>query len=331
MKNTYLKQTLLALSISAISQLGYADVPGTTTYQGRVLDNSNNPVNGTISITFSIPNTSWTETHTGVQVNQGSFGVILGSKTSLIDVDLNQPRSLRIEYDGSSQTVPLTSVVSSLIAQKVVEETLGKLNCSTDQIAKYNGTAWECASPSAGGVGSGSNGSVFIRWGNGTAPTGTTLLYSGFAFNEHYTQVGGSAEPTCIKAGDVGAPGSGSYYGDLLYPVGTGSATRMPPGISPKTEIKCAVVYSESPTFEMWGSQSCPTGWSAAYTGYGMGGYYGHAHQLNRKCVDNVEYDYSVANPNWGGIFYGTVLHKNTNVGIYETNRYVKCAICAKD
>ena len=34
----------------------------------------------------------------------------------------------------------------------------------------------------------GFTGSVFTRWGNATCPSGTTLLYSGFGFNEHYTQ-----------------------------------------------------------------------------------------------------------------------------------------------
>ena len=305
MKKSVFKHALIVLLLGISPLLSYADVPGTMNYQGYLFDNAGKPVDGTINITFSIPNTAWTEVHSGVLVSKGVFGVQLGSKTSLTGVDFSQHRSLRIEYNGNSQTVPFAVVPYALYAQNVVQ------------------------SGSSGG--SGSNGSVFTRWGNGTAPNGTTLLYSGFAFNEHYTQGGGSAEATCVKAGDVGAPGPGSNYGDLLYPLGTGNATRMPPGISPKTEIKCAVVYAESPTFEMWGSQTCPTGWSATYTGYAMGGYYAHAHQSNRKCVDNSEYDFSVPNPNWGAIWYGTVLYSNQNIGIYETNRYLKCAVCAKD
>jgi hypothetical protein len=303
MKKSVFKQALIVLLLGFVPQLGYADIPGIMNYQGYLSDTSGDPVDGTIDITFSIPNTTWKEAHTGVSVKQGVFGVLLGNKMSLTGVDFSQQHSLRIEYDGKSQTVPFAVVPYALYAKKVEQ----------------------------GSSSSGSNGSIFTRWGNGTAPNGTTLLYTGFAFNEHYTQSGGSAEPICVKAGDVGAPGPGSRYGDLLYPLGTGDSSRMPPGISPQTEIKCAVVYSESPTFEMWGSQTCPTGWSATYTGYSMGAYYKHSHQSNRKCVDNSEYDYSVANPNWGDIWYGTVLYSNQDVGIYETNRYLKCAVCAKD
>jgi len=173
-------------------------------------------------------------------------------------------------------------------------------------------------------------GSIFIRWGNATAPEGTTLLYSGFGFNGHYTHKGSGAEAICMKSGDPGASGPGSSHGDLLYPLGTGGAP-MPPGIPAQKELKCAVCYAEGPSFEMWGSWTCPKGWRAAYTGYGMGAFYDHVHQSNRHCVDNTNFDGSVANPNWGGIWYGTVLHANQDVGIYKTNRYVKCALCAKD
>jgi hypothetical protein len=326
-------QALLWLTLGLVPQIVWAEVPGTMTYQGSLSDNAGNPVDGTIELTFSIPGTTWTEKHTGVSVKKGLFGVLLGSKSSLINVDFSQPRSLRVEYNGTSQTISLSSVGTAITAQKVIEDkdTLAGLNCAKDQIVKHNGTAWECANPATTGGLGGSNGSVFIRWGNGTAPNGTTLLYSGYAFSGYYTQGGGGGEPTCMKGGDVGAPGPGNYYGDLLYPLGTGDATRMPPGISPRTEIKCAVVYAEGPSFEMWGSQSCPTGWTVAYRGYGMGGFYYRYGKSNRQCVENAEYDYSVPNPTWGGIWYGTVLYNNKDVGIYETNRYVKCARCVKN
>jgi hypothetical protein len=337
-KKSFVKQSLIAFSLGMLPQLGYADVSGMMTYQGYLLDASKKPVDGNIDIAFSIPSTNWAETHNGILVKQGVLKVLLGSQTSLLGVDFSQPRSLRITYNGSSQTVNLTSVGSAFFAdeaQRVVEDqdTLGDLNCAKDQIAKHNGTAWECADApkSSGGNTGGYNGSVFIRWGNGTAPKGTTLLYSGFGFNGHYSHRGGGAEAICMKAGDTGAPGPGSNYGDLLYPLKTGNAARMPPGISPNTKLKCAVCYAEGPSFEMWGSQTCPTGWRAAYKGYGMGAYYSGHNKSNRHCVDTVEYDHSVINTGSGAIWYGTVLWSNKNVGIYERNRYVQCAYCVKD
>ena len=82
---------------------------------------------------------------------------------------------------------------------------------------------------------------IFTRWGNGTCPSGTTLLYAGYAFNAHYTYGGGGAAATCVapNAGDPGpAP---ALLGDLLYPLGLDSASYAPPGVGPMTEVKCAV------------------------------------------------------------------------------------------
>ncbi|MDM8550395.1 hypothetical protein QUF72_09965 [Desulfobacterales bacterium HSG2] len=172
-------------------------------------------------------------------------------------------------------------------------------------------------------------GSVFTRWGNGECPGESELLYTGFAFNEHYSQEGGSAEPTCLTSGDLGESTSSSA--DILYPLGTGEASNVPPGIIEKREIKCAKCYVKSPAFEMWGTSICPRDWTAAYTGYAMGASHLHAHQTNRKCVDNVDFDFSVMNNNWGTAWYGTVLHNNTDVGIYETGRFVKCAVCIRE
>ncbi len=172
-------------------------------------------------------------------------------------------------------------------------------------------------------------GSVFTRWGNGECPGESELLYTGFAFGDHYTHGGGSAEPTCLSSGDLGE--ATSSVTDILYPLGTHNTTNdMPPGIIEKREIKCAKCYVESPVFEMWGTSTCPRGWTAAYTGYGMGAHYKHG-KGNRKCVDNVDFDFSVMNDNWGAIWYGSVVYNNADVGTYETGRFVKCAVCIKE
>jgi len=314
-------QPMLWLALGLASQAALAG-PSTLTYQGFLKDDAGKPVDGTISINFAIPGTDWKESYTGVSVKNGLFAILLGSKTTLKDVDFSEQRKLQITYNGTTQEVTLP----------LIEEEGNELpDCAKDQTIKFDGTDWVCVdSPTTGGGIGGSNGSVFIRWGNDTAPAGTTLLYSGYAFNGHHKHGGGGAEATCMKAGDAGAPGPGTYYGDILSPVGTGDPARMPPGISAYTEIKCALVYAEGPSFEMWGSQSCPNGWQVAYKGYGMGAYYyGHS-ESNRQCVDNFEYDYSVRSSILDSVWYGTILHSNVDIGIYETDRYVKCARCVK-
>ena len=314
-------QPMLWLALGLASQTALAG-PSTLTYQGFLKDDADKPVDGTIEINFAIPGTGWAESYTGVLVKDGLFAILLGSKTTLKDVDFSEQRKLQITYNGTTQEVTLP----------LIEEEGNELpDCTKDQTIKFDGTNWVCVdSPSTGGGIGDSNGSVFIRWGNGTAPAGTTLLYSGYAFNSHYTHGGGGTEPICMKAGDVGAPGPGGYYGDLIYPVGTGDAARMPPGISAATKIKCAVVSAVGPSFEMWGSQSCPDGWQAAYKGYGMGAYYWNHGKSNRQCVDNFEYDYSVSNNNYGDLWYGTVLYTSADFNLYENDRYIKCARCVE-
>ncbi|EDN70105.1 secreted protein [Beggiatoa sp. PS] len=141
MKSSIYK-ALLVLLLGIMPYVGYAGGLGVMSYQGHLVDAANQPINGTINITFSIPGTAWTETYTNVQVNKGLFGVILGSQTPLTGVDWSQQNSLKIDYNGTSQTVPITG-------SPPLGDTLGNLNCTTDQIAKYNGTVWECLSLSS--------------------------------------------------------------------------------------------------------------------------------------------------------------------------------------
>ena len=176
-------------------------------------------------------------------------------------------------------------------------------------------------------------GSTFTRWGTANTPINTTLLYSGYAFNEHAGgSQGGGAQAVCVKSGDAGATGPGANYGDLLYAVETGDATRMPPGISAAKQVKCAVAYVDGPVVEMWGTSSCPSGWRPLYTGYGMARYYTIATE-QRRCVDNINFDSSVASATQGDTWYGTVLYDVNDLPTghgYTTNTYVKCAVCAK-
>jgi hypothetical protein len=141
MKATVSK-ALFVILLSIMPYVGYAGGLGVMSYQGHLVNASNQPINGTINITFSIPGTAWTETYTNVQVNNGLFGVILGSQTPLTGIDWNQQHSLKLDYNGISQLVPITG-------SPPLGDTLGNLNCTTNQIAKYNGSAWICLSLSS--------------------------------------------------------------------------------------------------------------------------------------------------------------------------------------
>ncbi|MCK5211386.1 hypothetical protein KAJ89_01665 [Candidatus Parcubacteria bacterium] len=177
----------------------------------------------------------------------------------------------------------------------------------------------------------GDGGDVFTRWGNSTCPANTTLLISGYGFGGHYSHTGNGAEMLCLEPNDPGA--ASAALGNLLYAASTGGASYMPPGITGSTILKCAVCLAPGPSFELFGSDTCPTGWTSSYTGYTMGAYYHSGHYTNSThCVDNINFDAAQGgsgNPRW----YATKVHSVDTIGSvgYTANTFVKCAMCYKN
>jgi len=144
MKKSCFKQVLIALSLSAMPWLSNA-ASNTISFQGQLLDADSQPVNGTTNITFSIPSTTWTETHTDVQLQEGMFGVMLGSETSLDGVDFSQMSQLQFSADGVSQVVDISKVPHAFYADTVGQTTLGSLSCGGEvSAAKWTGSQWIC-------------------------------------------------------------------------------------------------------------------------------------------------------------------------------------------
>ncbi len=150
MKKSALK-ALFVLLLGIMPFVGYADVPGTITFQAHLSDASGNQVQGATDITFFIPGTDWTEQHYGVSVNKGVFSVLLGNQMSLANVDFSQVLQLHIEVNGISQTIPISSVPYAFHANTVEHDTLNSLSCTSGQVAEWNGSRWNCADK-AGGV-----------------------------------------------------------------------------------------------------------------------------------------------------------------------------------
>ena len=63
---------------------------------------------------------------------------------------------------------------SNIVTIATDSDTLGGLNCSTDEIAKYNGSAWVCAAECGGGSGGG--GLSYAAMYERTATSSSTLL-----------------------------------------------------------------------------------------------------------------------------------------------------------
>lgn len=88
-----------------------AAIPTQTNYQGKLLDSSGTPRNGSYSITFSIWDASsggtqlWTETQGSVSVSNGAFSVRLGSANALTSTVFDgDTRYLQVQIGGETAT-----------------------------------------------------------------------------------------------------------------------------------------------------------------------------------------------------------------------------------
>ena len=97
--------------IGLIVQGLFAAVPNRINFQGKLLDSSKNPRNGTFSMTFRICDTLaascaspiWNETQGSVSVSNGVFSVQLGDSSSLTEsVFSSDSRYLEIEIGGET-------------------------------------------------------------------------------------------------------------------------------------------------------------------------------------------------------------------------------------
>ncbi len=117
----------LALLIALAATGALAGVPLVTSYQGRLLDASDQPVNGTFNMVFQIYDVPtggtplWTEDKVGVQVTDGLFTVALGSSVPL-SADLlagsgggggGAVRYLQIQIAGQPPISPRTRLAAA--------------------------------------------------------------------------------------------------------------------------------------------------------------------------------------------------------------------------
>ncbi len=110
----------------------YAQVPMTTNFQGYLTDSSGGPMNGQVSITFSLYDVSvegdplWTETHSSVTVSGGVFNVILGKSVPFSPDDFDGQLFLGVTAGTDEEMTPrgkFTSVpyaIRAVLADSVV-------------------------------------------------------------------------------------------------------------------------------------------------------------------------------------------------------------------
>jgi hypothetical protein len=101
--------TVVLVLLGAIT-LGYAFVPQTINYQGRLEDSGGSPVNGLVSMTFGIYNVPsggsplWSETR-DVTVTDGAFSVRLGI-VNTIDITFDEQYYLGVKIGAEPEMAP---------------------------------------------------------------------------------------------------------------------------------------------------------------------------------------------------------------------------------
>jgi hypothetical protein len=125
MRKVYFPVCLILLVIAFGSV--EADVPQMVNYQGRLTDSGGEPLDTTVSMTFSIYDVGeggaaiWSETHSVVEVVEGLFCVILGSAGSPLPDSIfsGEERYLGVTVGDDAELIPRTRLVSAGYAHRV--------------------------------------------------------------------------------------------------------------------------------------------------------------------------------------------------------------------
>lgn len=128
-------KTLKPLFIAALLALGpvsaIAAVPSLVNFQGKLLDTTGVPRNGTFSMTFSVWDAStggtqlWSETQSSVSVANGVFSVLLGSVTPLTESSFGgSTRYLQIQIGAETATARQRLVTSPFAYRAAIADDL---------------------------------------------------------------------------------------------------------------------------------------------------------------------------------------------------------------
>jgi hypothetical protein len=111
---------------AGVAMLAFAGVPEVMSFQGRLTDDSDNPLNGSYSLTFKLYDVSaggtalWSETHENVPVTDGLFSVLIGESGGLTDAEFEgSERYLGITVEDDPEISPRTQIGAVGFAYRV--------------------------------------------------------------------------------------------------------------------------------------------------------------------------------------------------------------------
>ena len=186
---------------------------------------------------------------------------------------------------------------------------------------------------------SNTTGSVYTRWGRTTCPTGTELLYTGYAGSGNAGHRGSGATNMCLtKSPKYLTYNDGNQNPALLYGVQFYQSGIVPEFDAVyKRAMPCSVCYTTAVSNIMYPARTdCPANWKLQYTGYIMSTYYS-SRQTDWACVDANPDNLAPGNENSLNIPWylteiecGSIWCRN-QIGRYIQDRELTCSVCTPD
>ena len=323
-----MKRVILAFSILVLTGASVQGAaPTSINFQGLLTDTAGTPLaNGNYNVLFLIYDVAtsgvplWTEIQS-VGLKDGLFTVNLGSINSLNEtIFASSPRYLAVQVGANPELSPrslLVSVPWSMQSTKA-ESAVSAEHATTSDTADF-----AFVTPGTGG-------SIFTRWGNNTAPVGSSLIYSGYVYGGHYT-MSAPIDLVIVQGGDPGD--SVNTLSGLLYPAETEtSGSPLAAYIPQDSKVKGAVCFCDSPTLTIWGTHTPPAGWSVLYTGFTMGNHYTHSGSGGPVCMDHLNFQAESLGSSNGTLLYPvSTATQGFGVNAELGQKLVKCVVCKKD
>ncbi|MFT6143355.1 MAG: hypothetical protein ACJAZO_002766 [Myxococcota bacterium] len=306
--------------------------------QGRVLDAAGAPLNGNVSLTFTLyPSatsavSAWTET-ASLPVNDGYYTTELGGIQAIDSALLNGNAELWLAVSIGSFELSrsrLASVPYALSAQTADSaQTLSRTDCNVGDVLAWSGSEWACSAAGAGVV------TTFTRWGRTACPAGTsTSLYAGWVLSGRYTDAGAAVDYLCGTETPEYSPfgGSNNANGHLLWGVEFEPTGHSNINTLAQREARCAVCeVAASTTLMIPTATTCPAGWTEQYQGVLAGTAHSQAQQTETICVDDNPESWGDTTNHNHGLIYAAEIERNSGMPSgYLQDREPACVVCTK-
>ena len=173
---------VMCASIVLLMPFAIAAIPQTINYQGYLTTPAGMPVNTSVVMTFRLYSAAsggaalYTETQLSVAVSNGNFNAQIGVVTPIglpfdvpywLTVAINadpemsprqplasSPYAFRASMLDSTATIASSQITGMITSSQLpATQLLPTTACAASQIAQWNGTAWSCATGSAGPTG----------------------------------------------------------------------------------------------------------------------------------------------------------------------------------